>query len=111
MLWASRKVVSEIFGTTGSNISMHFSNIVYEGQLEENEVSVSSKELFKDDLEFSKEFLQKSNTRSRPQIWYNLDAIISIGYRINSKEATKFSNWYRGVLKKYMKNFQKWDFC
>lgn len=58
MLWASRKVVSEIFGTTGSNIAMHFSNIVSEGELEENEVSVSSKELFKDDLEFSKEFLQ-----------------------------------------------------
>ena len=56
MLWASRKVVSEIFGTTGSNISMHFSNIVSEGELEENEVSISSKELFKDDLEFSKEF-------------------------------------------------------
>lgn len=35
MLWASRKVVSEIFGTTGSNISMHFSNIVSEGELEE----------------------------------------------------------------------------
>ena len=103
MLWASRKVVSEIFGTTGSNISMHFSNIVSEGELEENEVSVSSKELFKDDLEFSKEFLQKSNTRGRPQIWYNLDAIISIGYRINSKEATKFRKWSRGVLKQYMR--------
>lgn len=103
MLWASRKVVSEIFGTTGSNISMHFSNIVSEGELEENEVSISSKELFKDDLEFSKEFLQKSNTRGRLQIWYNLDAIISIGYRINSKEATKFRKWSRGVLKQYMR--------
>ena len=48
-LWASRKTVSEIFGTSGPNISMHFENIVQEGELEENEVIISSKELFKDD--------------------------------------------------------------
>lgn len=102
-LWASRSVVAEIFGTTRPNISMHFSNIVSEGELIENEVSISSKDLFKDDSEFSKKSLQKSNNRGRPQIWYNLDAIISIGYRINSKEATKFRIWSRGILKKYMR--------
>lgn len=102
-MWASRSVVAEIFDTTGPNISMHFSNIVSEGELEEKEVSISSKELFKDDLEFSKKSLQKSNNRGRPQIWYNLDAIISIGYRINSKEATNFRIWSRGILKQYMR--------
>lgn len=94
--------MAEIFGTTNSNISMHFSNIVSEGELEQKEVSVSSKELFKDDLEFSKKSLKKSNNRGRPQIWYNLDAIISIGYRINSKEATNFRKWSREILKQYM---------
>lgn len=84
-LWASRKTVSEIFGTDKTNISKHFSNIVSEGELDENEVSISSKELFKDDLEFSEESSQNSKKGGRPQIWYNLDAIISIGYRINSK--------------------------
>ena len=59
-LWASRKVVAEIFGTTGPNISMHFENIVQEGELEEKEVSITSKELFKDDIEFSKKSLQNS---------------------------------------------------
>jgi hypothetical protein len=54
-LWASRKVVAEIFGTDKSNISRHFLNIVSEGELEENQVSISSNELFKDDLEFSAE--------------------------------------------------------
>ena len=49
-LWASQKVVAGIFNTTNSNISMHFSNIVSEGELEEKEVSISSKELFADDL-------------------------------------------------------------
>lgn len=102
-LWASRKVVAEIFGTSGQNISNHFSNIVSEGELEEKEVSINSNELFKDDLEFSKKFLQKSNNRGRPQKWYNLDAIISIGYRINSKEATRFRIWSRGILKQYMR--------
>ena len=102
-LWASRKVVAEIFGTTGPNISMHFENIVKEGELEEKEVSISSKKLFSDDLEFSKKFLQNSKKGGRPQIWYNLDAIISIGYRINSKEATNFRKWSREILKQYMR--------
>ena len=102
-LWASRKVVAEIFATTGPNISMHFENIVQEGELEENKVSMSSKELFKDDIEFSKKSLQNSKKGGRPQIWYNLDAIISIGYRINSKEATNFRKWSREILKQYMR--------
>ena len=102
-LWASQKVVAEIFATTNSNISMHFSNIVSEGELDEKEVSVTSKELFADDSEFIKKSLKKSNNRGRPQIWYNLDAIISIGYRINSKEATNFRKWSREILKQYMR--------
>ena len=102
-LWASQKVMAEIFGTTGANISMHFSNIVSEGELEEKEVSISSKDLFKDDSDFIKKSLKNSNNRGRPQKWYNLDAIISIGYRINSKEATRFRIWSRGILKQYMR--------
>lgn len=102
-LWASRNVVAEIFNTDKTNISKHFSNIVSEGELEENEVSISSKELFKDDIEFSEEFSLNSKKGGRPQIWYNLDAIISIGYRINSKEATNFRIWSRDILKQYMR--------
>lgn len=82
---------------------LHFSNIVSEGELEEKEVSVSSKELFADDSDFIKKSLKKSNNRGRPQIWYNLDAIISIGYRINSKEAINFRKWSREILKQYMR--------
>ena len=54
------------------------------------EVSISSKDLFKDHPNFIKKSLKKSNNRGRPQKWYNLDVIISIGYRINSKETTQF---------------------
>ena len=102
-MWASRKVVAEIFSTTGQNISNHFLNIVAEGELEENEVSISSKELFKEDIEFSKDSFLNSKNGGRPQIMYNLDAIISIGYRINSKKATHFRIWSRGILKQYMR--------
>lgn len=102
-MWASRNVVADIFSTTSQNISAHFINIVQEGELEEKEVSISSKDLFKDDLEFSKKYLQNSKNGGRPQILYNLDAIISIGYRINSKKATHFRKWSREILKQYMR--------
>ena len=101
-LWANRKVVAEIFGTSPNNISIHFKNIIQDGELEEKEVSISSKELFNGDFGFSKDFLQNSKKGGRPQIWYNLDAIISIGYRINSKEATQFRKWSNKILKEYM---------
>ena len=47
--------------------------------------------------------MQNSKKGGRPEIWYNLDAIISIGYRVNSKEATRFRIWSRGILKQYMR--------
>lgn len=102
-LWAKQKVVAEIFGTTNSNISMHFSNIVKDGELIEKEVCINSNELFEGSNDFIKKSLKKSKNRGRPQKWYNLDAIISIGYRINSKEATNFRKWSRTILKDYMR--------
>lgn len=101
-LWASQKTVSEIFATTSQNISKHFMNIVREGELEENEVSISSKKLFKENSEFINQKLINSKKGGRPQKWYNLDAMISIGYRINSKEATHFRRWANKILKEYM---------
>ena len=101
-LWANRTVVAEIFGTDKTNISKHFANIVQEGELEENEVSISSKELFKGNIKFSEKSSLNSKKGGRPQKWYNLDAMISIGYRINSKEATHFRRWANRILKEYM---------
>ena len=98
-LWASQKVIAEIFGTTNPNISMHFANIIQDGELIEKEVCIVSNKLFKEDSDFIKKSLKKSNNRGRPEKWYNLDAIISIGYRINSKEATQFRKWSNTILK------------
>ena len=101
-LWASQKVVAEIFGTSSQNISKHFQKIIEDEELEENEVSISSKKLFKNQNEFINSELINSKKGGRPQKWYNLDAIISIGYRINSKEATQFRRWANKILKEYM---------
>jgi len=55
-----------IFETTPSNISMHMQNIFQDGELKENEVSISSKELFKDQNEFIKDSLINSKKHGRP---------------------------------------------
>lgn len=109
-LWASQKVIAEIFGTTNPNISMHFANIIQDGELIEKEVCITSNKLFKEDSDFIKKFLKKSNNRGRPEKWYNLDAIISIGYRINSKEATQFRKWSNTILKQKKKRNVTPDF-
>lgn len=101
-LWASQKVVAEIFGTSSQNISKHFNKIIEDEELEENEVSISSKKLFEEHSEFINSELINSKKGGRPQKWYNLDAIISIGYRISSKEATRFRKWSNKILKEYM---------
>ena len=51
-LWSSQKVVAEIFGTSSQNISKHFQKIIEDEELEENEVSISSKKFFKNQNEF-----------------------------------------------------------
>ena len=109
-LWASQKVIAEIFGTTNLNISMHFANIIQDGELIEKEVCIASNKLFKEDSDFIKKSLKKSNNRGRPEKWYNLDAIISIGYRINSKEATQFRKWSNTILKQKKKRNVTPDF-
>ena len=101
-LWASQKVVAEIFGTSSQNISKHFTKIIESEELDENEVSISSKKLFENQNEFINPELINSKKGGRPQKWYNLDAMISIGYRINSKQATHFRRWANKILKEYM---------
>jgi len=100
--WASQKTVADIFETSPPNISMHMQNIFQDGELKENEVSISSKELFKDQLEFIKESLINSKKAGRPSKWYNLDGIIAVGYRVNSKKATEFRIWATSILKDYI---------
>ena len=91
-VWLTQKLMAELFQTSIPNINMHLKNIFEEGELEENRTI--------------KEFLivQQEGNREvkRKQVFYNLDAIISVGYRIKSHIATKFRQWATQHLREYI---------
>lgn len=91
-IWMSQNELAKLFDTTKNNISSHMKNIFESGELEE--------------ISTVKNFLtvQKEGTRNvkRMVTHYNLDAIIAVGYRINSKRATDFRIWATKILKEYM---------
>ena len=88
-IWMSQDLIANLYDTTKNNISMHLKNIFDEGELEKDSVV--------------KKFLTTaSDGRKYNVLHYNLDAIIAIGYRINSKKATEFRIWATKVLKEYM---------
>lgn len=90
-IWATQKAIAELFGVNVPAISKHLKNIYEECELNE-EATISKMEI-----------VQKEGGRevSRMQTFYNLDAIISVGYRVNSKEATTFRIWATKILKEY----------
>ncbi|MCQ2308138.1 MAG: virulence RhuM family protein [Bacteroidales bacterium] len=90
--WLTQKAMAELFGCSSDNISLHLKNIFWEGELSEN----STTEFFS--------VVQKEGSRevSRQIKFYNLDAIIAVGYRVNSKQATAFRIWATKTLKEYI---------
>lgn len=91
-IWLTQKAMCELFGVEKSTISEHIKNIYESGELEE----ISTVRNFRT--------VQKEGNRavSRELIYYNLDVIISVGYRVNSKKATHFRKWATSVLREYM---------
>lgn len=91
-IWLTQKGMAELFGVEVPAVSKHLSNIFAEGELHE-EATLSKMEI-----------VQQEGTRQvkRKLDFYNLDAIISVGYRVNSRRATQFRIWATGVLKEYM---------
>lgn len=91
-IWLTQKAMAELFGVEVPAISKHLSNIFAEGELQVD-ATVSKMEI-----------VQQEGNRNVKRItdFYNLDAIISVGYRVNSKRATNFRIWATGVLKEYM---------
>lgn len=88
-IWMSQDVMANLYGTTKNNISIHLKNIFNDGELEKKSVV--------------KNFLTTaSDGKNYSVIHYNLDAIIAVGYRINSKKATEFRIWATRILKEYM---------
>lgn len=88
-LWLSQKSMSKVFGCSTDNISLHLKNIFKEGELDENSVVEESSVTASDGKKYKTKI-------------YNLDAIIAVGYRVNSKKATQFRIWATKVLKEYM---------
>ncbi|WP_373213528.1 virulence RhuM family protein [Ruminococcus sp. 5_1_39BFAA] len=90
--WMTQKVMAELFDCTTDNISLHLKNIYKEEELNE----VATTEYFS--------VVQNEGQRNvkRKVKCYNLDAIIAVGYRVNSKKATRFRQWATKTLKEYI---------
>ena len=86
-VWLSQKLMAELFGTTRNNITMHLTNI-FEKELNENSVC--------------KNFLHTaSDGKNYKTKYYNLDAIIAVGFKVNSQKAIEFRLWAINILKQY----------
>lgn len=92
-VWLSQNQMAELFQTTKQNISLHIKNIFEEGELSEDST-------VKDYLTVQNEGSRKV---SRNVTHYNLDVIISVGYRVRSLRGTQFRIWATQVLKEYLK--------
>ncbi|MGZ5070594.1 MAG: virulence RhuM family protein [Methylobacter sp.] len=91
-VWASQQGMADIFDTSKQNISYHLSNIYNELELDK---SATVKEILTVQTEGKR-------TVERKVDYYNLDAIISVGYRISSYKATQFRRWATSILKEYL---------
>lgn len=88
-IWLTQKAMGELFGVDRSVITKHLGNIFNEGELEENSVCANFAHTAKDSKSYNTNF-------------YSLDAIISVGYRVNSTKATQFRIWATKILKEYV---------
>lgn len=88
-IWLNQKSMAELFDCSTDNISLHLKNIFADGELDKNSVTEKISATAVDGKKYRTQF-------------YNLDAIISVGYRVNSRQATNFRIWATNVLKEYM---------
>ena len=94
-IWLTQKSMAELFGVQTPAISKHLKNIFEEGELEEH-VVISKMEIT------TQHGAIANKTQTSETNFYNLDAIISVGYRVNSIQATHFRIWATKVLKEYI---------
>lgn len=88
-LWLTQKSMAELFGCSVDNISLHLKNIFNSGELDKYSVIEKISVTAADGKNYLVQF-------------YNIDAVISVGYRVNSAKATKFRIWATGVLKEFI---------
>ena len=91
-VWLTQKSLAELFDTSTQNITTHLKNIYQDAELQED---ATCKEILQVQIEGKREV-------SRNTKFYNLDAIISVGYRVNSSKATQFRIWATQTLKEFI---------
>lgn len=101
-IWATQKSIAQLFDVGVPAISKHLKNIFESGELDEK-VVVSIMETT------TQHGAMEDKTQTKKVKYYNLDAIISIGYRVNSQKATKFRIWATDILKEYIQKGFKID--
>ena len=95
-IWCTQKAMAQLFGVQRPAITKHLSNIFKESELDEKVVCSI--------LELTTEHgAIEGKTQKTPTKFYNLDAIISVGYRVSSPKATKFRQWATKILNEYIK--------
>lgn len=92
-IWLTQKGMADLFGVGVPAIAKHLENIYQDAELQ-RDTTISILEMVRQ---------EGSRSVSRKVMFYNLDAIISVGYRVNSRRATQFRIWATGVLKEYMR--------
>lgn len=88
-IWLTQKRIAELFGVVKSTVSEHLTNIFESQELDENSVVRNFRTTAEDGKKYEVKF-------------YNLDAILSVGYRVNSSQATQFRIWASKILKEYI---------
>lgn len=87
-VWLTQKMIAALFDSTKQNVGQHFKKIFEEGELQENSVVKNF-------------FTTADDGKQYNTAFYNLDAIISVGYRVNSQRATQFRQWATSVLRDF----------
>ncbi len=88
-IWMNQKTIAELFGVERSVITKHLKNIFNDDELDKKVVCAKFAHTASDEKTYNLQF-------------YNLDAIIAVGYRVNSKRATQFRIWANGIVKEYI---------
>ena len=91
-VWLTQRAMGELFGVNSQAITKHLQNIYTEGELEQSATCSKMEQVQ----------LEGNRNVSREVSFYNLDAIIAVGYRVNSKRATQFRIWATSILKEYL---------
>lgn len=89
-IWATQKAMAELYGCSTDNVGLHLKNIFASGELEKESVTEKISATASDGKNYLTQF-------------YSLDAIIAVGYRVNSLRATRFRQWATSILKEYIR--------